>query len=272
MTSVTAPSTRARAQYRELHRSGCFVLPNPWDIGSARYLARTGFRAIATTSAGFAWSQGCQDNRVTLDMALAHFTAMAASVEIPVNADFQGAFAVDPRDVAANVRRAAATGVAGISVEDSTNDAAAPLHDFELAVERVRAACEVVAGTGIVLTARSEGFIAGRPDIDETIRRLRAFADAGADCLYAPGIRERDHIAAVVRAVAPKPVNVLVGTGFTSVARLAELGVRRISVGGALARVAWGAFMRAAQEIAEAGTFEGLTAAPPYGEVDRLFE
>jgi len=272
MTSVTAVSTRVRELYRELHRTGCFVQPNPWDVGTARYLARAGFRALATTSAGFAWSQGRRDDAVTLDDALGHFAAMAASVEVPVNADFQGAFAVDPQGVATNVRRAAGTGVAGISVEDSTGNAAAPLHEFSLAVERVRAACEAVAGTGAVLTARSEGFIVGRPDLDETIRRLRAFADAGADCLYAPGIRERDQIVAVVRAVAPKPVNVLVGTSFTTVAALAELGVRRISVGGALARVAWGALMKAATEIAETGTFEALAGAPAYAEVERLFE
>ena len=246
--------------FRRLHESGCFVLPNPWDPGSARLLAQLGFKALATTSSGFAWSLGRADNHVTLEEALAHLRAMASCVDVPVNADFEGGFAVEAAGVGANVTLAAATGVAGLSIEDSTGDPSQPLHPFSLAVERIRAAREAIdrSGTGVLLTGRSEGFIAGRPDLAETIRRLTAYAEAGADCLYAPGIRSADEIRAVVAAAAPKPVNVLVGTDFTTVAVLSELGVRRISVGGALARVAWTGFLEAAREIAERGTFTGL--------------
>jgi 2-methylisocitrate lyase-like PEP mutase family enzyme len=258
--------------FRALHESGCFVIPNPWDVGSARYLAGLGFRALATTSSGFAWSKGRPDNAVSLEQALAHFTEIAGSVDVPVNGDFEGGFAVAPEDVAANVRRAVDTGIAGISIEDSTGDPANPLFDFALAVERVQAACQAVAGTGVVLTARSEGFIVGRPDLPETIRRLTAYVEAGAECLYAPGIRTREQVAAVVQAVAPRPVNVLVGGSHTTVAELAALGVRRISVGGALARAAWTGFMRAATEIARDGTFEGLAAAASFRSIEELFE
>jgi len=268
MTSVRSK----RDTFRDLHRTGCFVIPNPWDVGSARHLAALGFPALATTSSGIAWSLGAPDNSITRDDALARIAAIAAAVDVPVNADFEGGFASDPESVAANVRLAGATGVAGISIEDSTGDANAPLFEFALAVERVRAACAAVAGSGVVITARSEGFIAGRPDLGETVRRLEAFAAAGAECLYAPGIRTREEIATVVRAVAPKPVNVLVGSDFTTVAELASLGVRRISVGGALARAAWGGFLVAAAEIARAGTFRGLAAAAPFAEVNGLFE
>jgi 2-methylisocitrate lyase-like PEP mutase family enzyme len=261
-----------RDTFRRLHQSGCFVIPNPWDVGSARYLERLGFKALATTSSGFAWSRGRADTHIPVDDALRHFEEIAGSVDVPINGDFEGGFAVDPSQVAANVRRAVATGISGVSIEDSTGDAAQPLFEFALAVERVRAACEAVAGTGVLLTARSEGFIAGRPDLDQTIRRLTAFAEAGADCLYAPGIKSRDEIAAVVRAVAPKPVNVLVGGSHTTVAELTQLGVRRISVGGALARTAWTAFMKAANEIARDGTFAGLAAAVPFAEVNALFD
>ena len=261
-----------RSTFRRLHQSGCFVIPNPWDVGSARYLASLGFPALATTSSGFAWSRGHADNAVPIDEALAHFEAVAAAVTVPVNADFEGGFATEPAAVAGNVRRAVATGVAGLSIEDSTGVPAAPLFDFQLSVERVRAACRAVAGNGVLLTARSEGFIVGRPDLGETIRRLAAYADAGAECLYAPGIKSRDEIAAVVRAVAPKPVNVLVGGSHTTVAELAGLGVRRISVGGALARAAWSGFMAAATEIAREGTFRGLAAAIPFAQVNALFE
>jgi methylisocitrate lyase len=246
--------------FAELHKSGCFVLPNPWDLGSARLLERLGFPALATTSSGFAWSRGCADNHVSLDDVLLHLREMAESVEVPINADFEGGFALEPSDVAKNVLLASDTGIAGLSIEDSTGDMNKPLYDFELALERVRAARRALneSDTGVLLTARTEGFIAGRPDLDETIRRLTAFAEAGADCLYAPGIRGLDQIAEVVKAVAPKPVNVLVGTDFTTVQALADLGVRRISVGGALARVAWAAFMDAATEIATHGTFTRL--------------
>jgi 2-methylisocitrate lyase-like PEP mutase family enzyme len=269
---VRSPDPAAtRRAFAELHRGGCFVLPNPWDVGSARYLAALGFPAIATTSSGFAWSRGRPDNGLTLDAALAHFADLAASVDVPVNADFEAGFAIAPEGVAANVRRAVETGIAGLSIEDSTGDPAAPLHDFALSVERVAAARSAVQGTGVLLVARSEGFIAGRPDLVETVKRLVAYAEVGADCLYAPGIRSREEIATVVRAVAPKPVNVLVSGPFTSVAELAELGVRRISVGGALARAAWGGFMAAASEIAHEGTFRRLGAAAQSAELQALF-
>ena len=245
--------------FRRLHESGCFVMPNPWDLGSAHVLAQLGFPALATTSAGFAWSMGRPDNGVTLAEALTHMRAIAESVDIPVNADFEGGFAIEPAAVGINVASAATTGVAGISIEDSTGDPSNPLFDFALSVERVRAARAALdtSASSVVLTARSEGFIVGRPDLDETVRRLVAYAEAGADCLYAPGIRTSADIVAVVRAVAPKPVNVLVGSDFTTVTELAALGVRRISVGGALARAAWAGFLAAATEIAEHGTFAG---------------
>lgn len=266
------PSPRVTA-FRRLHEGGCFVMPNPWDAGSARVLAALGFPALATTSSGMAWSAARRDNRMPLDDVLAHLVTMATTVEVPVNADFEGGFAVEAAGVHANVRRAVATGVAGLSIEDSTGDDAEPLFAFELAVERVRAARRAIdeSGTGVVLTGRSEGFIAGRPDLAETIRRLTAYAEAGAECLYAPGLRRMDDIIAVVRAVAPRPVNVLVSTGFTTVAELAAAGVRRISVGGALARVAVGAATRAAQEIAAHGTFGGLTGAVTSAEIERTF-
>jgi 2-methylisocitrate lyase-like PEP mutase family enzyme len=260
--------------FRELHRAGCFVIPNPWDVGSARVLAQLGFRALATTSSGFAWSLGRPDNRVTLDEALAHMQSIATSVSIPVNADFEGGFAVEPAGVEANVAAAVTTGVAGLSIEDSTGEATNPLFDFDLAVERIRAARRAIdaSGTGVLLTARSEGFIVGRPDLEETIRRLRAFADAGADCLYAPGLRSAPDIAAVVSAVAPHPVNALVGGPMATVETLAGLGVRRISVGGALARAAWTGFLEAATEIAEHGTFSGLGRAVAFADLNRRFE
>jgi methylisocitrate lyase len=260
--------------FRRLHQSGCFVMPNPWDVGSARVLAGLGFPALATTSSGFAWSVGRRDNGVTMQEALGHMRAIAGGVELPVNADFEGGFAVEPEGVAANVTAATATGVAGLSIEDSTGDSSHPLFDFGLAVERVHAARQAIdrSKTGIVLTGRSEGFIVGRPDLEETIRRLIAYAEAGADCLYAPGIRRADEIVAVVEAVAPKPVNVLVGSDFTSVAELTDAGVRRISVGGALARAAWTGFLGAAHEIAEQGTFKGLARAVPFNEINESFD
>jgi len=261
------------AKFRRLHESGCFVMPNPYDPGSARVLAQLGFPALATTSAGFAWTQGKSDNTLTLAEVLAHLRAIAGGVNVPVNADFEGGFAREPAGVAANVTAAAATGIAGLSIEDSTGDAANPLFDFALSVERIRAARRALdaGGTGVVLTARSEGFIAGRPDLAETIRRLTAYAEAGAECLYAPGIRAREDIAAVVNAVAPKPVNLLIGSDFLTVADAAALGVRRISVGGALARAAWGGFLAAAREIASQGTFSNLTRAVPFADIDGIF-
>lgn len=264
----------AVATFHRLHASGCFVIPNPWDAGSARVLARLGFKALATTSSGFAWTLGRSDNHVTLDEALTHFHAIAACVAIPVSADFEGGFAIEPSAVAANVTLAARTGIAGLSIEDSTRDTANPLLDATLAVERMRAARQAIdaSGTGILLTGRSEGFISGRPDLRETIRRLTAYAEAGADCLYAPGIRSLDDITSVVTAVAPKPVNVLVGSDFATVAQLAAAGVRRISVGGALARAAWSGVLHAATEIAEHGTFTSLGRAVPFADVDALFK
>jgi 2-methylisocitrate lyase-like PEP mutase family enzyme len=259
--------------FRQLHQAGCFVMPNPWDPGSARRLAQLGFPALATTSSGFAWSLGRPDNHVSLAEALAHLRSMADSVGVPVNADFEGGFAIAPAEVAANVAAATATGIAGLSIEDSTGDAARPLFDFALAVDRIRAARRAIddSGTGVLLTGRSEGFIVGRPDLTETIRRLTAYAEAGADCLYAPGLRSKIEIRAVVGAVAPKPVNVLVGSDFTTVAELAEAGVRRISVGGALARAAWTGFLEAANEIAGRGTFTTLARAVPGAELNGSF-
>ena len=269
---MPSPTVHA-ATFRRLHDAGCFVMPNPWDLGSARLLAQMGFPALATTSAGFAWSMGRRDNHVTLEETLMHLRAISHGVGVPINADFEGGFAVAPDAVAANVAAATSTGVAGLSVEDSTGDAANPLFDFTLAVERIHAARAAIdsSGSGVLLTGRSEGFIVGRPDLAETIRRLRAYAEAGADCLYAPGIRARTDIVAVVEAVAPKPVNVLVGSDFTTVAELAEAGVRRISVGGALARAALTGFLGAAREIAERGTFTALARTVSSAEFESAF-
>jgi 2-methylisocitrate lyase-like PEP mutase family enzyme len=266
---MTAPDDRV-AEFHRLHYSGTFVMPNPWDAGSARALEHLGFKALATTSAGFAWTTGHADNHVTLEEMLGHLRAVADAVAVPVNADFEGGFAVDPEHVGGNVRLAAATGIAGLSIEDSTGDPAHPLHDFDLAVARVRAARRAIddSGTGVVLTGRSEGFVVGRPDIDETIRRLSAYAEAGADCLYAPRIDTVDQVAAIVAAVSPRPVNLLINAPFITVAEAAALGVRRISVGGTLARAAWAGFLQAAQEIADAGTFSRFERLP---DVDALF-
>lgn len=259
--------------FHRLHREGCFVTPNPWDAGSARLLVQLGFPALATTSSGFAWSLGKPDNHATLEEALAHLTAVSAAVQVPVSADFEGGFAVAPRDVGRNVARVVETGIAGLSVEDATGDPADPLFDAGLAAERIAAARSAIdaSGTGVMLTARSEGFIVGRPDLDETIRRLVAFAEAGADCLFAPGIRTDAEIRAVVEAVRPRPVSVLAGSGYTSVAALRDLGVRRISVGGALARAAWTGFLRAARELAEEGTFGGFAGAVSFDEMNAAF-
>ncbi len=223
-----------------------------------------GFKALATTSSGFAWTLGRPDNEVTLDEALEHLRLVAEAVAVPVNADFEGGFAVDPEQVNANVKLAVSTGIAGLSIEDSTGDDTQPLHDFDLAVERVRAARQAIdaSGTGVVLTGRSEGFVVGRPDIDETIRRLEAYAEAGADCLYAPRIDNVEHVVAIVAAMSPKPVNLLINAPFMTVTEAANLGVRRISVGGTLARTAWRGFLQAATEIAEAGTFSEFEQLP----------
>ena len=260
-------------EFRKLHGRGCFVMPNPWDIGSARLLVGLGFPAIASTSAGLAWSVGRRDNEISLEVVLAHLRAIAGCVEVPVNADFEDGFAREPDGVAANAAAAAATGIAGLSIEDSTGNRDAPLYDFALAVDRVKAARRALdeSGTGVLLTGRSEGFIAGRPDLGETIRRLVAYAEAGADCLYAPGIRSAADVEAIVRAVAPKPVNVLVGGDYFSVRQLADIGVRRISVGGALARAAWTGVLAAAKEIAGAGTFTALSRTISVPELNGVF-
>jgi methylisocitrate lyase len=262
------PSTVAT--FRRLHESGCFVLPNPWDAGSAKLLSQLGFQALATTSSGMAWSMGRQDNQVPKAEALVHIARIVAAVDLPVNADFEGGFAVEPADMARNVTEALDTGIAGISIEDSTGDEAHPLFERDLAVERIAAARSAIdaSGSGVVLTGRSEGFLVGRADLAETIRRLVAYARAGADCLYAPGLRNLSDIRAVVDAVAPKPVNVLVGSDISTVSQLASLGVRRISVGGALARAAWGGFLDAAREIASQGTFTALGRAIPFAEIN----
>ena len=268
MTQTTADKRRA---FRALHEAGCFVIPNPWDVGSALALQNLGFQALATTSAGMAWSMGEADGKVGLEDVLAHLTALAGRLDVPLNADFENGFADAPEGVAANVVRAVGTGVAGMSVEDSTGDAAAPLYDFDLAVARVAAARAAIDAidASVMLTARSEGFIRGRPDLPETLRRLAAFAEAGADCLYAPGLREPAQIRAVVEAVAPRPVNVL--TPGLSVAEIAALGVRRISVGGSLARTAWGEFLRAAREIGADGTFTAFGRGASGAELNRMF-
>ncbi|HTB04440.1 MAG TPA: isocitrate lyase/phosphoenolpyruvate mutase family protein [Bradyrhizobium sp.] len=262
-----------RATFRKLHESGCFVIPNPYDVGSAKALQHMGFKALASTSAGFAWTIGKADNRVTLEDVLTHLTALCAAVDLPVNADFEGGFAHEPEKVAANVARAVKTGVAGLSIEDSTGDAARPLYERSEAIARIKAARGAIDAdnSGVLLTGRCEGFLVGRADLDLVIDRLKAYSDAGADCLYAPGIRTPEQIAAVVRAVHPKPVNLLQGWPGVSVAEATELGVRRISIGGSLARAAWGGFMRAAREIAEKGTFNEFGHAQPGGELNKMF-
>ena len=269
---MTERSDRCRT-FHQLHERGCFIIPNPWDAGSARVLAQLGFKALATTSAGFAWSMGHADNRVSLDALLEHLRAISLAVDVPINADFEGGFAIAPEGVAHHVSQATETGIAGLSIEDSTGDPSHPLYDFALAVDRIKAARHAIdaSKTGVLLTARTEGFIAGRPDIGETIRRLTAFAEAGADCLYAPGIKTAADITAVVAAVAPKPVNVLVSSDFTTFADLAQLGVRRVSVVGTLARTAWTGFLEAAREIATHGTFTSLSRVVSVPDMNQLF-
>jgi len=267
-------TSEKRREFRALHQSGCFVIPNPWNVGSARYLQGLGFKALATTSSGYAHSIGYSDGDVTRDMVLAHCREIAQATDVPVNADFEGGYADDPEEVAENVRLCVATGVAGISIEDYTEDDANPIYDFDLAVKRVRAARDAIdkAGGDVVFTARTEGFIRNRPDLDETIRRLKAFADAGADCLYSPGIKTRDQIAATVKAVAPKPINFLNSGAFGyTVNDLAALGVRRISVGGTLARVAMHAFIQATRQIAQDGKFDSFAGVMPNAELNRFF-
>lgn len=273
-----ADVTARRAAFRTLHQGGCFLIPNPWDVGSARYLQGLGFKALATTSSGFAFSRGRPDSAaaVPLEMALAHFEEIVAASDLPVNADFQAGYADEPEGVAANVRRCLETGVAGLSIEDSTGDAQRPLYDLGLAVERIKAARAAIdaSHTGVLLTARAECHLVGTAEpLRESIRRLEAYAQAGADVLYAPGPRERGDIKAIVDAVAPKPVNVLMGsyTGL-ELSDLAELGVRRVSVGSGLARAAWTGFIRAARAMAENGRFDGLQGAVSFAELNDFFD
>lgn len=263
-------ATEKRAAFKRLHQSGCFLMPNPWDVGSARYLQSMGFKALATTSAGFAWARGHGDGAVSRDEVIAHIAEISNAVDVPVNADFEGGFADAPEGVAESVRLCCATGVSGLSIEDYTNDKDKPLYDFDLAVARVRAAREAIdkAGGDVLLTGRSEGFIRNRPDMDETIRRLKAYSDAGADCLYAPGLTTREQIGMVVKAVAPKPFNLLVGGPIDlTVSDIESLGVRRISTGGALARAAWGGFLRTIRQIQDSGSFKGYADAAPGAEI-----
>jgi len=274
MTGSRPTVADKRRTFQELHRTGCFVIPNPWDLGSARFLESLGFKALATTSSGFAWSQGRPDGGVSRERVLAHLAELVAGTDVPANADFESGFARDARGVGESVRLAVASGVAGLSIEDSTGDPGHPLYDLDQALERLRAARQAIdeLGGDTLLVARSEGFVVGRPDLEETIARLRAYTAAGADCLYAPGVRTREQISALVAAVAPKPLNVLIGhASELGVADLAALGVRRISVGGALARAAWGGFMRAARLIADQGRFDGFAEAAPGDTLNSLF-
>jgi 2-methylisocitrate lyase-like PEP mutase family enzyme len=270
---MTASTQDKRAAFRKLHESGCFVLPNPWDAGSARALQHLGFKAIASTSAGFAWSIGRADNQVAVDDVCDHLAALCGAVDLPVNADFEGGFAREPDQVGVNVARAVATGIAGLSIEDSTGDKAAPLYERALAIDRMKAARSAIDAdnSGAMLVGRCEAFLWGITDLSLVIDRLTAYADAGADCLYAPGLKSKEHIAEVVKAVQPKPFNLLIGGSGLSVAQAADLGVRRISVGGSLARAAWAGFMKASREMAEQGTFTELAHGFSGGELNKMF-
>jgi 2-methylisocitrate lyase-like PEP mutase family enzyme len=271
----TRPSiSDKRRTFQQLHLAGCFVILNPWDAGSARFLQSLGFKALATTSSGFAWSRGHPDGAVSRDMALAHLRDIVAATDLPVNADFESGFALDAAGVAESVRLAVETGVAGLSIEDSTGEAANPLFELSVAVERIRAARRAIdkAGGDTLLVGRAECFLVGRPDLNEAIGRLKAYAQAGADCLYAPGIHTPDQIAAVVAGVSPKPFNLLVWSASElTMQKISALGVRRVSVGGALARSAWGGFMRAARLIAEQGKFDGFANAASGQELNSFF-
>jgi 2-methylisocitrate lyase-like PEP mutase family enzyme len=263
-----------RREFRRLHESGCLLLPNPWDVGTTRYLQGLGFKALATTSAGAAWAMGYADNETPLEAMLHHIREIVKASDLPVNADFGNCFAHDPKGVGSNVRQAIETGVAGLSIEDSTGDKEKPLYDLQHAIERVRAAKSAVdhSATGVVLTARAENFLVGKPDLNDAIKRITAYAEAGADCLYIPGIRTRDQIKAVVQAVAPKPINLLVGhAGDLTVPDIAQMGVRRISTGSALARAAWQGFLKASHLIAEAGLFGGFAELAPHADLNRFF-
>ncbi|MFM9915746.1 MAG: oxaloacetate decarboxylase [Rhizobacter sp.] len=274
MTRSNADIAAMRRTFRKLHESGCFIIPNPWDAGSARYLQSLGVQALATTSSGFAWSLGRPDGEPSIDQVLAHLREIVSATDLPVNADFESGFAVEPEGIVESVSLAIETGVAGLSIEDSTGDPARPLRTVDDAVTRIRAARAAIdlSGTDTLLVGRAENFFVGQPDLDDTILRLKAYAHAGADCLYAPGIHTREQIAAVVAAVAPKPVNLLVGAATELTLReIAALGVRRVSVGGGLARAAWGGFMRASRLLVEQGSFDGFADAVPGRELNALF-
>jgi 2-methylisocitrate lyase-like PEP mutase family enzyme len=268
---MTVTTADKRATFKKMHESGCFVLPNPFDVGSAKALQHLGFKAVASTSAGFAWTIAKADNQVTLDEVCDHLAALSEAVDIPVNADFEGGFAVKPEDVGANVARAVKTGVAGLSIEDSTGEKERPLYEANLGIERIKAARAAIGNSGVLLTGRCEAFLWGVTDLKLVIERLQAYSEAGADCLYAPGLKTREDIAAVVKAVAPKPFNLLIGASGLSLKQAEELGVRRISVGGSLARNAWAGFMKAAKEMAEQGTFTELANGYPGGELNKMF-
>ena len=274
MSHVRPSIADKRRTFHRLHQDGCFVLPNPWDVGSAKYLQTLGFKALATTSSGFAWSHGHYDGGMSRDRVLDHLTEMVEATDLPINADFEHGYAPDAAGVAESVRLAVETGVAGISIEDSTGNAAKPLFDADTAVERIRAARKAIdkAGGDTMLIGRAECFLVGQPDIHLAVQRLEAYSDAGADCLYAPGIRTREDITAVVAAVAPKPVNLLIGfNADLTLPDIAALGVRRVSVGGALARAAWGGFMRAAKLIIEQGKFDGFADAASGATLNSVF-
>ena len=263
-----------RAAFRALHKDGCFVLPNPWDVGSARYLASAGFKAIATTSSGFAWSTGRPDNSVSRDAILAHLREMVSATDLPVNADFENGFGDDPTEVAHSVRMAVDTGIAGLSIEDSTGDPKSPLFPLDVAVKRLAAARRAIDETGgdTLLVGRAENFFVGVPDLEDVVARLRAYAQAGADCLYAPGIQTREQIEAVLAAVSPKPVNLLIdGPSAFTLGELARLGVRRVSVGGALARAAWGGLVTSVQSLAD-GRFDRLPKEPSGAWLNNMFQ
>lgn len=261
-----------RREFQRLHESGCFAIPNPWDIGTARYLQHLGFKAIATTSAGFAFSRGLSDGAVKRDEMLAHIKELVEATDIPVNADFENGYGDAPDDVAESVKLCVATGVAGLSIEDATDRKESHLYEVGLAVERINAAREAIGESGVLLVGRAEGFLVGRENIEQVIRRLVAYSEAGADCLYAPGFNEREQIKAIIAAVAPKPSNILIGNAVgLTMKDVASLGARRVSVGGAFARAAWGGFIRAARELSEKGTFAELANAASYGELQELF-
>jgi len=269
----TAEFAQRRAAFRRLHEEGCFVLPNPWDAGSARWLAQAGFKALATTSSGHAFSCGRGDGELGIEAVLAHCRMIVEATDLPVNADFEDGHARDVETLKVNVRRCIDTGVAGLSIEDATGDGERPLYDFEQSVRRMRAAREAVDASGedVMLIGRAEGFLVGRPHLDDVVRRLCAYAEAGADCLYAPGLSTREQIETVVKAVSPKPVNVLMGPAASfGLAGLAELGVRRVSTGGALALEAWSGFVAAAKPLSE-GRLDGFSGNVTHADMEQCF-